>query len=196
MKKQEFLDAVRQRLDGLSEEEKKKCLDFLSEGIDDRTEDGMTEEEAVEAMGSIDENVSALLADMPLKSVIKAKMKPKHNLSGLAIFLIILGSPLWLPLVIAGIAVIFSIFAAVLSCVIAVICAVAGIFITGIGGVVGFAALLIAAKPLSGVFMLGGGLAAAGLALLLVPAVIFLVKLFIRFCVAVPKFLKTRLIRR
>ncbi len=50
------MQALEQQLQGrLSHEELCNTLDFYSESIDDRMEDGLSEEEAVAAMGSIDQ---------------------------------------------------------------------------------------------------------------------------------------------
>ena len=55
MRKEEFLTALRAELTGLSPEGVEKLVEFCSEMIDDRMEDGLTEEEAVAAAGSLDE---------------------------------------------------------------------------------------------------------------------------------------------
>ena len=57
MTKQEFIDEIKSRLNGLPEEEIQKSLDYYSEMIDDRIDDGMEEEEAVGEIGSVDDAV-------------------------------------------------------------------------------------------------------------------------------------------
>ena len=47
MNRKEFLNEVERRLHGLPAEDISKALDYFGEMIDDRTEDGMSEEEAV-----------------------------------------------------------------------------------------------------------------------------------------------------
>ena len=47
MRKEEFLTALRAGLTGLLPEGVEKLVEFCSEMIDDRMEDGLTEEEAV-----------------------------------------------------------------------------------------------------------------------------------------------------
>ena len=42
MNRNDFLEAVRLKLKGLSEEDIKKALDFYEEAISDRMEDGLT----------------------------------------------------------------------------------------------------------------------------------------------------------
>ena len=51
MKKQEFLDALGAGLSGSSDAE--EVLDFYREMIEDRMEDGMEEEAAVEQLGAV-----------------------------------------------------------------------------------------------------------------------------------------------
>lgn len=65
MNKQEFLAALRAGLSGLSQEDLQRTLDFYAEIIDDCMEDGMTEAEAVVAVGPLDEILSHLRAESP-----------------------------------------------------------------------------------------------------------------------------------
>ena len=52
MNKQEFLSRLRKQLRGLEDREER--VTFYSEMIDDRMEDGLSEEEAVAAVGSLE----------------------------------------------------------------------------------------------------------------------------------------------
>lgn len=51
MNKEQFLAAVRERLSALPRDDVEQSLDYYGEMIDDRVEDGMSEEQAVEAWG-------------------------------------------------------------------------------------------------------------------------------------------------
>ena len=55
MNKQSFLDALKEKLYGLPWQELKERLDFYSEMIDDRMEEGITEEEAVAAIEIVED---------------------------------------------------------------------------------------------------------------------------------------------
>lgn len=55
MNKQEFLMRLREGLSGLPENDIEERLIFYSEMIDDRKEEGLSEEEAVREIGNIDE---------------------------------------------------------------------------------------------------------------------------------------------
>jgi uncharacterized membrane protein len=89
MNKQEFLESIRSQLRGLPEEDIEKSLDYYAEMIEDRVEDGLTEEEAVEAMGTPEEVASQILMDTSFTKLVKAKVNPKKRLSVWAIVLII-----------------------------------------------------------------------------------------------------------
>ena len=60
MNKAEFLAALRERLSGLPEEDFNRSVDYYTEMIDDRVEDGMSEEEAVACLGSMDEIITQM----------------------------------------------------------------------------------------------------------------------------------------
>lgn len=63
MKKAEFLVSLRQKLISLPEDEAGKSAAFYSEMIDDRMEEGMTEEEAVAALGDPSDIAGAILQE-------------------------------------------------------------------------------------------------------------------------------------
>ena len=66
--------------------------------IDDRMEDGISEEEAVEGIGTVDQIYEQIMSDMPLVKLVKEKVKPKRKLKAWEIVLLTLGSPVWIPL--------------------------------------------------------------------------------------------------
>ena len=108
MNKTEFLYAIRARISQLPPQDIQKSLDFYAEIIDDRMEDGMTEEEAVAAMGPLDEITEQILLDTPLPHLVKAKLRPSRTLRTWEIILLILGSPVWFPLLLAGVITMFA----------------------------------------------------------------------------------------
>lgn len=106
MSKQEFLERLRKGLSGLPQNDIEERLTFYSEMIEDRKEDGISEEEAVSAVGTVDEIVAQVVSEIPLVKIAKERIKPKRRLSVGEIVLLILGSPIWLSLGIAAFAVI------------------------------------------------------------------------------------------
>ena len=98
MKKEEFLNELEKKLQGLPKKDMEEKLEFYSEMIDDRVEEGMTEEEAIKDIGGTDEAIKQIVDETPITSLVKEKFKPKKSISGMTILLLILGFPLWLPL--------------------------------------------------------------------------------------------------
>ena len=79
MNKQEFLNALSDRLQGIPIDDREKSLEYYSEMIDDMQEDGLTEEQAVKAMGSINEIADKIINDMPIEKILKTKVTPKNS---------------------------------------------------------------------------------------------------------------------
>lgn len=174
MTKLEFLSALRDRLAGLPKEDLERSLEYYSESIDDRMEDGLTEEEAVEAMGSIDEIVAQILMGTsrpkPGEERPKPRPKPKPN-SGSSwgwglIALLILGFPLWFPLLITFASIVFSLYVVFWSLIVVLYAVDVTFAAAAIAGIFGSAAVLTAGSVSSGLFALGAGLTCAGLAIL------------------------------
>ncbi len=118
MTKLEFLKELYDSLQGIPKEDIEERISFYSEMIDDRIEDGLSEEEAISEIGTIAEIKSQIIADYPFSKLLKEKVKPKKKLSALSILLIILGSPIWLSLGIAIFAVILSVYVVIWSVII------------------------------------------------------------------------------
>lgn len=115
MNKREFLEQLKKELSGLPQSDIEDRLTFYGEMIDDRTEEGMTESEAVSGVGTVKEVAAQILADIPLGRIVKEKVKPNRTLKAWEIVLLILGSPVWLSLLIAACAVIIAVYAAIWS---------------------------------------------------------------------------------
>ena len=71
MSKQEFLAQLRKSLSGLPQEDIEERLTFYSEMIEDHIEEGRPEEEAVSAVGSVDEIAAQAVAEIPLAKIAK-----------------------------------------------------------------------------------------------------------------------------
>ena len=73
MNKNEFLSALRAALSGLPEADVKERISFYSESIDDRIEEGRTEQEAVSELGTVEEIAAQIIAETPLVKIVKKK---------------------------------------------------------------------------------------------------------------------------
>ena len=107
MTKKQFLDELRSKLVGLPKADIDERISFYEEMINDRMDEGKSEEEAVNDIGTVDEVIKQIAKDTPLVSLVKHKMTPKRRLRGWEVVLIILGFPLWFPLLITGLVLLF-----------------------------------------------------------------------------------------
>lgn len=167
MNKQEFLTDLRKGLSGLPLAETEERLNFYSEIIDDRIEEGLSEEEAVAEIGTVDQVLSQIIAEIPLPKLLKERAKSKTALKVWEIVLLILGSPIWLSLLIAVFAVILSVYIAIWSVIVALWSIVASLVACSFGGAVAGAVFIFAGNKLTGIAMIGCGVFCAGLSIFL-----------------------------
>ena len=129
MNQETFLNALRVRLRALPEAERERCVEDYRGMILDRMEDGASEAEAIAELGSPEEIAGQILEEVPLTTLVKERIRPKRSLRGWEIALLILGAPVWLPLLAAAFAVALSLTAAVFAVLFAV-------FATGLAALV------------------------------------------------------------
>lgn len=162
MKKQEFLDALSRGLSQLPRSEREEQVNFYREMIDDRIEEGVSEEEAVVGVGTVEGIVSQTLSERPAV----AEPKPEKNGFGKVglILLLTLGFPVWFP-------ILLSVFVTVASLVLSFFVSVWAVEISlaaaAIGCVGGFFVLIVTGQVPTAFFALGAGLVAGGFAILL-----------------------------
>lgn len=167
MNKSEFLVALRKKLNGVPEEDINKSLDFYAEMIDDRVEDGMSEEEAVEALGSMEEIINQILSEVSLPKLVKEKVRPKQTLKVWEIVLLVLGAPVWVPLVFSLCCVGVSAYLTVWVMIISLYALDLSVALSGFALVaMAFAALVQGNFAVFGMIF-GCGLMAVGLSILL-----------------------------
>ena len=160
----EFLGRLGELLACLPAEQVEETMAFYAEAIADRMEDGMSEEEAVAAMGAPGEVAEATLDDLP--AVPRAIAKTRRRSNALLWALAIVGSPVWAPLLIAFVIMALAIYVCIW------ILAVCVWVIAAVLGAVGAASLALVAAGVTvghvpyAIAMLGCALAFVGAALL------------------------------
>lgn len=180
MNEEQFLDELRRKLSGLPQEDIEERIAFYEEMIADRMDEGMSEKEAVSGIGSIEEITRQIMSEIPLTKLVKEKVRPKRSLKAWEIVLLVLGSPVWIPLAIAAVAVLLSVYA-VLWAVVICVYAVDFSFAAGtLAGVVGVFAYLKAGNPVGALFSLGTGIVCAGLAILMFFVSVWITKAVIK----------------
>ena len=108
MTRDEFLNRLGELLACLPADQVKETQEFYAEAIADRMEDGMTEAEAVAAMGTPGEVAEATLDELP--AVPRAIARTKRKSTALLWALAIAGSPVWIPLLLAFVAVAAAVY--------------------------------------------------------------------------------------
>ena len=167
MDKLDFLLALGERLDVLPDADRRASLDYYSEILDDLVENGMTEAEAVASLGSVDAIAEEILMDIPLPKLVKAKIRKGRRLTGTEITLLIVGFPIWAPLLISAFAVVFSVYVSLWAVVISLYATDLALAGCALGGLVGAIMMFVGGQPASALLFLGAMLVLAGLSVLL-----------------------------
>ncbi len=174
MTRLEFKSELSRRLEVIPFAERQKTLDYYDEMICDRVDDGMSEAEAVAAMGSIDEIAVEILSQLsypPAEVEEKSPEKPDRSKKALAILLAAVLSPIWIP---ASVAIILTILAIVGCAAAALATLVAMIAAAALSGIalIGHSVYLTFTATLSYALLeLGVGIACIGLGLVMLPLV-------------------------
>lgn len=167
MNKEAFILALGERLSELPWEEVDERLAFYAEMIDDRIEEGLSEEDAVAAVGSVDEIASQIIADIPLSQLVRKKLRPRRRLGAGTVALLVLGSPVWLPLLISAFAIVLSLYVSLWAVVISLWAVVASLLGCTVGGIVSGIIFTLNGNGTAGAAMIGCTLMCAGLSILL-----------------------------
>lgn len=140
MIKSEFLMILREGLKGLPQKDIKEQLNFYNEMIEDRIEEGFSEEDAVSEIGSAENIIAQIIADTPLSKIAKERIKQTRKLKVFEIILLVLGSPIWLSLIISAAAVLLSVYISLWAIIISLWSVFASLTACAAGGI--FAAIL------------------------------------------------------
>ncbi len=166
MTKIEFILSLSRALQGLPQSDVTERLEFYNEMIDDRIEDGLSEEEAVAAIGSVESVTDQILSEIPLTRLVKEKIKPQRKMRAWEFVLLALGSPIWLSLLIAAFVVVISLYATLWSLVVSVWAVFASLAGSALGLVAcGIIFFCLGNIPV-GLASIGAALVLAGLAIL------------------------------
>ena len=165
MTKADFLRLLERALSQLSEEERQKNLEYYSELLDDMMEEGMTEAEATAKLGSPNQIAQSILQEMPLGKLVSTRMKPRSGWTPLAIVLAVVGSPVWVPLLLAGVAVVLVLFVSIWALGFAAVAVVIALAVAVVAAPIIAIRVAVLTLPL-GLMLLGAGLVLLGLCVL------------------------------
>ena len=145
MRKSEFLYELRRALSGLPQSDVEERISFYSEMIDDRMEEGLSEEEVVAGIGSPHDVAEQIKADfVPTdKEANKEKQKHKWHWGPIEILLVILAAPFILSVGSGILGTATSVYASVWATVISLWACVIALWGVALGGVIyGFGMIL------------------------------------------------------
>ena len=185
--KMQFLRAVQEKTVHMPPSEVNRLLEYYNEMIDEAVEEGLSEEEAVDRLGTWEEICAQIeefrtSESQPIEAIkeepakepqnpIPDKKPKKHvSLPMWAVVLLILTSPIWgaivLSLGIAVFAVIVSLVVIGGALVISLFAVVLSLAIVGVVGIPAAVVLFFTGSIATGLLSLGGGLVCGGFAIL------------------------------
>ena len=165
MDKQDFLAQLRKGLSGLPQDDIEERLTFYGEMLEDRMEDGLSEQEALAEIGGVEEIVRQVIADTPLAKIAGERIKPKRRLKAWEIALLTLGSPIWLSLGIAAAAIVLALYVSLLAIIVSLWAIFAALAVCAIASVPMCVLLIARGSAASGFAALAAGLVCAGLSI-------------------------------
>jgi uncharacterized membrane protein len=184
MNKRDFLDKLAINLSSLPKYEIDKSLSYYDEIIDDRIEDGMSEEDVIAVLGDIDSIAENIKYDMSIPALMKAKVSESKNRAsnkGVWLALVILGFPLWFPLLSAFASVFLALYISVWAIIVSLYAVVFSLGVSCAATlIVGFAFFYVRTVPV-GLCSLGAALLCGALTLFMIKPVYMITLGLIKF---------------
>lgn len=142
MTKLEFILALNEKLSAYPKAEVQQRLSFYSEMIEDRMEDGLSEEEAVAAVGDVERIAAEIAAELTPEEAPKPPKPAPREWKTWVIVLLIVGSPVWFSLAVGAGAAVLSLYASVWAVIISLWAVFGALVACGVCGIacgIGFA---------------------------------------------------------
>ena len=165
MNKQDFLNELGSRSGHLPQNEIDERINFYAEMIDDYIEDGLTEEEAVRKIGSID-TILGQASNENIGQAQRSNSRQKQR-TPLTIVLLVLGSPIWFSLLISAFSVILSLYISLWAVIISLWATFAALVGSAFGSLLAGIWFSIGGHVATGIAMVGAGFVCTGLAIFL-----------------------------
>ena len=195
MNKAQFIAELRRRISQLPPAEIEKSAAYYEEMIDDRIEDGKTEEQAVAELEDVEVIAERILRETPIHTLVKTKVQPKGGWSAAAIVLAVLGAPLWLPLLAAAACIVLVLYVLVWSVLVTFIALVLALILSGAAILIA-SVVLLSTSPLGGLFLSGCALICIGFGILFVLGVKGAVSGAVRLSARIGRSIKSAFIRK
>ena len=167
MNKQEFLSRLEAALSGLPREDVQERLAFYRESIDDRMEEGLSEEAAVAQLGPMENVVSQILAETSFPALVKERIRPRGGMPVWEILLLVLGFPLWFSLLAAALVLLLSVFIVLWALILCLWAIELSLAASALGALVSGLLSLFRGESAPALLMIGASLILAGLSIFL-----------------------------
>ena len=194
MDKENYLVRLRAELRSLPEAEVEASAEYYAELIEDRMEEGLSEAEAVAGLPSPEDAAQEILLNQPLARIVAARVKPKRRLGAWEIVLLVLGSPIWLPLLLTLGILVLTAYLLVWVAALVLWTVDLSAAVGAVGGLAGMLGGILQRNMSTELFAVGAALACAGLAILLFFASLWSTKACARLGKALLRSLKAQLI--
>ena len=167
MDKLDFLLVLQEKLLHLPKDDVEERLNFYNEMIEDQIEEGLSEEEAVSSIDSVDEIAEQIKTEIDSAYLDTKLTKVKRKRKPVETILLIIGSPIWLSLLIATFAVVLSLYISLWAVVISLWSIFASLIGCAFGTVVCSIGFCIDGNIPSGLVLIAASLICAGLCIFL-----------------------------
>ena len=158
MSKKEFLAKLKKRLRGLPSEEVESQLNFYSEMIDDKIEDGINEYSAVREISKV-----IFKDNGDFDDAFNKQDKQKRKPSAVEITLLILGSPIWLSLIVVAVALFLSLYITFIAVLISLWAVFISLACSSVGSIIFGIFVTFTTNTLTGIALIGAAFVCAGL---------------------------------
>lgn len=194
MTKNEFLNKLTAALSGLPQSEMQKTMDYYSEIIDDAVEAGEDEQAVIARLGNIDDIAEKIINETPIRKFVKEDVKHYH-ISAPVIVLLIIGSPIWLPILISILAVLFSLYLTIWSVIVSLFAIFAALALSGVAMLI-ISPFLLFVRPLKAMLSFGAALACIGLSVFMFYISVLCAKMIVKLTVLTARKIKDIFIRK
>ncbi len=161
----------------------------------DKQDEGVSEEEVIESLGTIDEIVNFTLSEIPVSKLVKEKLNLNRKLKTWEIVLLTTTSIIWVPLLFVFLVAIFLIYVCLWSGVIALGSASISCLASSLVSILGLIDIFTS-NISSGIFLIAIGMMMLGCGILLGLVTIKFSKIMIIVCKKILLKIKTLFVRK
>ena len=192
MNKQEFLNKLKSKLSSLPKKEINEQIGFYSEMIDDRVEEGLSEENAISQIGSANDIAKQIIEETEKTS---KNPKKKGKLTWWEITLLALGSPVLISLIASAFAVAIALYTVLWSVVISLWAVELSFCVSVAAGILGGTMYAFSNVSL-GFILISSGILLGGLSIFTFYGCKYVTKFSSYLTIKMTKFIKNSFIRR